>query len=68
MNVEDVYELPDSVIECIERNQTGIESSTGQDSSTYTSLKDSKEPENVYQSLQPASTGADPQQKKEGNI
>ena len=50
-NDECVYELPDS--ECTETNQTEPEISTGQESSTYMSLKDNKEPENVYQSLQP---------------
>ena len=49
---EAVYELPDSVKEVIERNQGGLEISTGQESSTYMSLKDNKEPDNVYQSLQ----------------
>jgi len=46
-----VYELPDS--ERTERNQAKPEISTRQTSSTYMSLKDCKEPENVYQSLQP---------------
>ena len=50
-NVINDDELPDS--ECTERNQPEAEISTGQKGSTYVSLKDNKEPENVYQSLQP---------------
>jgi hypothetical protein len=50
-NSEAVYELPDSVKECVEQNQAG------QEPSTYMALKDDKEPDNVYQSLQ----------QKEGN-
>ena len=48
-----VYELPDS--ECTEQDRYQVEPeiSTGQESPTYMSLKDSREPENVYQSLQP---------------
>ena len=53
VNDEAVYELPDSVIERIDRNEAEPEISTGQESSTYMSLKDNKEPWNVYQSLQP---------------
>lgn len=56
MNDDGVYESPDSVVECIERSrQAGSkpEIPTGQESSTYMSLKDNKEPGNVYQSLQP---------------
>ena len=68
VNDEAVYELPDSVIECIERNQARPEISAGQESSTYMSLKDKREPGNVYQSLKPTSTSADLHQKKEGNI
>ena len=49
-NDEAVYELPDS--EC-ETNQAEDEISTEQESSTYMSLKDNREPENAYQSLQP---------------
>ena len=63
-----MYELPDSVIECIERNQARPEISAEQESSTYMSLKDKREPGNVYQSLQPASTSADSHQKKGDNI
>ena len=50
-NDEAVCELPDS--KCTEQNQTEPEISTEQESSTYMSLKDNKEPENAYQSLQP---------------
>ena len=46
-NSEAVYELPDSVKE----NQAG------QESSTYMALKDDKEPDNVYQSLQQKEAG-----------
>ena len=46
-----VYELPDS--ECTKQSQAEPGISTEQEASTYVSLKNSKEPENVYQSLQP---------------
>ena len=47
INEPGVYELPDNVMERFQRNE-----STGHPSSSYMSLKDSKEPSNVYQSLQ----------------
>ena len=53
VNDEAVYELPDSVVERIDRNEAEPEISTGQESSTDMSLKDNKEPGNVYQSVQP---------------
>ena len=68
VNHEAVYELPDSVIECIQRNEARPEISAGQESSTYMSLKEKREPSNVYQSLQPSSTSADSHRKKGGNI
>jgi hypothetical protein len=68
MNDEALYELPDSVIECIERNQTGPQISTEEESSTYMPLKGNREPRNVYQSLQPpgtSSTSADHSSRKQ---
>jgi hypothetical protein len=66
MNDDAVYESPDSVIECIEQNQAGSkpEIFTGQESSTYMSLKDNNEPGNFYQPLQPPDTSADPRHKR----
>ena len=48
------FESPDHAIKSIERNEAESqpELSTGQESSTYMSLKDRREPENAYQSLQ----------------
>ncbi|XP_028402588.1 receptor-type tyrosine-protein phosphatase F-like [Dendronephthya gigantea] len=51
-----VYETPDDVIEEIERNEGVRGTDKGQESSDYMSLKDKREPTNVYQALQPDST------------
>ena len=53
MNEEGVYETPSEIIERIERNggESAQNSSAVQESSTYAILK-TREPENVYQSLQ----------------
>ncbi|CAB4007475.1 uncharacterized protein LOC110250238 [Paramuricea clavata] len=58
-NDDDAYESPDSeegyVIECIAQNEVESkpETSAGQESSTYMSLKDNRESGNFYQPLQP---------------
>jgi hypothetical protein len=69
MNDVAVYESPDSVMACIKQNEAKSqpELSTGQESSNYMSLKDNKEPGNVYQSLQPSSSSTDPYHKS-GNM
>ena len=48
------FESSDHAIKTVERNEAESRPkiSTGQESSTYMSLKDSREPENAYQSLQ----------------
>ena len=62
VNDDAAYESPDYVIKNIERNEAESkpEISTDQDSSTYMSLKDNREPENFYQSLQPPGRRPDP--------
>ncbi|XP_028402427.1 uncharacterized protein LOC114525363 [Dendronephthya gigantea] len=51
-----VYETPDDVIEKIERNEGACGMAKGHESSDYMSLKDKREPTNVYQALQPHGT------------
>ena len=60
-NDDTVYETPDDVIKCIARNEAEAkpEISTQEEPSVYTPLKDNKEPENIYQSLQNADTSAE---------
>ncbi len=61
-NDDTVYETPDDVIEFIARNEAEAkpEISTQEEPSVYTPLKDNKEPENVYQSLQNPGTSSEP--------
>jgi hypothetical protein len=68
VNNDAVYETPDDVIQCMEQNEAESkpEISTGQESSTYMSLKDNRESGNFYQSLQPPGTSAYTQHTKGG--
>ncbi|XP_028402590.1 receptor-type tyrosine-protein phosphatase delta-like isoform X2 [Dendronephthya gigantea] len=56
INDEGVYETTDDVIDEIERNEGVRGADKGQESSDYMSLKDNKEPANVYQALQPSTS------------
>ncbi|XP_028410547.1 uncharacterized protein LOC114533244 [Dendronephthya gigantea] len=56
INDERVYETTDDVIEEIERNDGVRGTDKGEDSSDYMSLKENKEPANVYQALQPSTS------------
>ncbi|CAB4030717.1 Hypothetical predicted protein [Paramuricea clavata] len=69
VNDDTLYETPDEVLESVERNCTGSrpDNSTGQEPSTYMSLKDNQEPENFYQPLQAPGTGACPDHTKGGD-
>ncbi|XP_028402587.1 phosphatidylinositol phosphatase PTPRQ-like [Dendronephthya gigantea] len=51
-----VYETPDDVIEKIEQTEGARAMAKGQESSDYMSLKDKKEPANVYQAFHPHGT------------
>ncbi|CAB4005657.1 Down syndrome cell adhesion molecule homolog isoform X2 [Paramuricea clavata] len=70
MNDAAVYETPDDVIQCIERNEAESkpEISTGQESLAYMSLKDNREPANFYQSLQPPGRSVHPHHTKRSNV
>ncbi len=60
------YEIPDEVFESIKRNgtETTPEISTGQEPSSYMSLKETKEPDNFYQPLQPSGATGNPHHRK----
>jgi hypothetical protein len=66
VNDDTVYETPDDVIECIERNEAESkhEITTEEETSAYISLTDHKEPENFYQPLQTLDTSAHPHDTK----
>ena len=59
VNEEKVYETTYDVIDEVERNEGERETTGGEESSIYMSLKDNKEPANVYQVLQPPGTNDD---------
>jgi hypothetical protein len=69
VNDDAAYESPDYAVKSIERNEAESkpEISTDQDSSTYMSLKDNREPENFYQSLQPPGRRPDLRHTKGGD-
>jgi hypothetical protein len=70
VNDDAVYETPDDVIQCMERNEAESkpEISTGQESSAYMSLKNNREPANFYQSLQPPGRSVHPHHTKRSNV
>ena len=69
VNDDTLYETPDEVLESVERNCTGSrpDNSTGQEPSTYMSLKDNQEPGNFYQPLQAPGASARPDHTKGGD-